>query len=178
MARINLESARLPSASQDLLVQVQRTFGMTPNMFTVVGNSPAALKAMWGFFGALGSGTLDKGLTEQIAITIANRNGCEYCLAAHTALGTQAGVSAQALAQAKTGASQDARTAAALRFALKMVNERAHIGDSDIRNLRDAGYDDGQIVEIVAHVALNLFTNYLNVAFNVPVDFPHVALAA
>jgi len=74
------------------------------------------------------------------------------------------------------GESADARTAAALRFALKLVNERGQVSDADVQALRQAGFDDEHIVEILAHVALNLFTNYVNVAFDVPVDFAPVKL--
>lgn len=109
---------------------------------------------------------------------MADRNACNYCLAAHTALGRKAGVSAADMAAAQAGESSDPRTAAALRFALKLVEDRGQIGEADVRALRDVGFDDQHIVEILAHVALNLFTNYVNVAFDVPVDFPSVRLRA
>jgi uncharacterized peroxidase-related enzyme len=145
-------------------------------MFKTVAHSPAALKSMWGSFGALGGGVIDAKLGEQIAVAVADRNSCEYCLAAHTALGRKAGVSAQDMAAAQMGESSDPRTAAALRFALKLVNDRGQVNDSDVQALRDVGFGDEHIVEILAHVALNLFTNYVNVAFAVPVDFPAVKL--
>lgn len=159
-----------------VLEQINGAFGVIPNMFRAVANSPAALRSMWGSFGALGGGTLGARLGEQIAVAIADRNGCEYCLAAHTALGRKAGASAQEMAAAQAGESSDPKTAAALRFALAVVENRAHLQDADVAGLRAAGFSDGEIVEIMAHVALNLFTNYVNVAFQVPVDFPGVKL--
>lgn len=176
MPRVNIESHSAPSASQPLLAQIHQAFGAMPNMFKAVANSPAALQSMWGAFGALGKGTLGARLGEQIAVAIANRNRCEYCLAAHTVLGQNAGASAAEMAAAQVGESADARTAAALAFALKVVEQRAQVGDADVAQLRQAGFGDEQIVEIMAHVALNLFTNYINVALDVPVDFPKVAL--
>lgn len=176
MPRVNLQTQLQPTASQPLLSQVQQAFGMTPNMFKAVGNSPAALQAMWGFFGALGGGTLGAQLGEQIAVAVANRNACEYCLAAHTVLGKQAGATAEQMAAAQVGRSDHPRTAAALAFALKVVENRAQITDADVANLHEVGFNDEQVVEILAHVALNLFTNYVNVAFEVPVDFPRVVL--
>jgi len=161
---------------QALLGQVHAAFGATPAMFRAVANSPAALQSMWGAFGALGGGGLSPLLGEQIAVAIANRNACEYCLAAHTALGRKAGASGEQMAAAQIGQSSDPATTAALDFALKVVEQRAQIADADVQALRAAGFDDEQIVEILAHVALNLFTNYVNVAFDVPVDFPKVAL--
>lgn len=165
-----------PAASRALLDAVNGAFGATPNMFRAVANSPAALQAMWGFFGALGGGTIPPKLGEQIAVAVADRTACEYCLAAHTALGRKAGATPAEMSAAQGGESADPATAAALRFALKLVEQRGQVADSDVAALRAAGFSDGQVVEILAHVALNLFTNYVNVAFAVPVDFPGVKL--
>ena len=176
MSRVNIQTHLVPAASQSLLAQIQQAFGATPNMFKAVANSPAALQSMWSAFGALGNGTLGAKLGEQVAVAIANRNRCEYCLAAHTALGLKAGASSAEMSAAQLGQSGDARTATALAFALKIVDQRAQITDADIASLREADFDDEQIVELMAHVALNLFTNYINVALGIPVDFPKIAL--
>lgn len=177
MTRVNLVTpGDATVAAAAVLNQINGVFGVTPNMFRAVANSPAALNSMWGSFGALGSGTLGARLGEQIAVAVAERNACHYCLAAHTALGKNAGLSADELGEAQAGRSSDPKTAAALAFALKLVDGRGQVSDADVRALRDAGFDDGAIVEILAHVALNLFTNYVNVAFDVPVDFPAVRL--
>lgn len=161
---------------QALLAQVQAAFGATPNMFRAVAHSPAALRSMWGAFGALGSGVIPAKLGEQIAVAVADRNACEYCLAAHTALGRKAGASAEEMAAAQAGVSSDGKTAVALQFALKLVDARGQVDGADVGRMREAGYTDEEIVEVLAHVALNLFTNYVNVAFDVPVDFPSVKL--
>jgi len=179
MSRIALVNpADTTGERAELLNQIQGAFGATPNMFKTVANSTAALKSMWGSFGALGGGVIDAKLGEQIAVAIADRNDCEYCLAAHTALGRKAGATAQEMTAAQAGVSDDPKTAAALRFALAVVNNRAKIDDAQVQDLRSAGFGDQEIVEILAHVALNLFTNYVNVAFQVPVDFPGVKLRA
>lgn len=179
MSRIELVNpATAQGASGELLQDIKGAFGMVPNMFRGVANSPAALASMWGAFGALGGGTIGARLGEQIAVAIADRNACHYCLAAHTALGRKAGATAEDMAQAQAGQSADPRTAAALRFALAVVDQRGHVDASEVQTLRNAGFDDGGIVEIMAHVALNLFTNYVNVAFEVPLDFPGVKLRA
>lgn len=170
------DTAAAPAAA--LLDRIHAAFGATPNMFRAVANSPAALASMWGAFGALGAGTLGAKLGEQIAVAIADINDCEYCLAAHTVLGRKAGAGAAEMAAAQAGRSDDPKTAAALQFATNVVRRRARVDAAEVDALRAAGFDDGQIMEIMAHVALNLFTNYVNVAFAVPVDFPHVALRA
>lgn len=177
MSRVPLINPASTTANrQAILGSINKAFGATPNMFRAVAHSPAALQSMWGAFGALGSGVLGAKLGEQIAVAIAERNRCEYCLAAHTVLGKGAGVSAEDMSAAQAGRSSDPQTAAALVFALKVVSNRAHLVDEDFAALRAVGFDDEYIVEIVAHVALNIFTNYINVALDVPVDFPKVAL--
>jgi uncharacterized peroxidase-related enzyme len=178
MSRINDKLDHVPAASQPTVAKVRGAFGSVPAMFATVANSPAALASMWGSFGALGAGTLGAKLGEAIAVAVANRNGCEYCLAAHTALGQKAGLSAADLAAAQRGIAQDPRTQAALTFAIKLVDARGQVSAADVQALKAAGFDDGQVVEVIAHVALNLYTNYVNIALDVPVDFPRVALAA
>ena len=179
MSRIDLvTNDNASAAAQPVLAQIHAAFGATPNMFRAVANSPAALASMWGAFGALGSGTLDAKLGEQIAVAIADQNDCHYCLAAHTALGRKAGASSEEMAAAQAGQSHDPKTAAALHFAVTVVRQRAKITAADVGALRTAGFADGEIMEIMAHVALNLFTNYVNVAFDLPLDFPQVKLRA
>ncbi len=155
---------------------IHAAFGATPAMFRAVANSPAALNSMWGSFAALGGGAIGARLGEQIAVAIANRNACNYCLAAHTALGMKAGMSAEVMAAAQAGESSEPKTRAALQFALKLVEQRGQVDAADVENVRKAGFNDEEIVEILAHVALNLFTNYVNIALEVPVDFPTVRL--
>ena len=177
MSRVTLIDPAQTSADRaSVLSQIGQAFGTVPNMFRAVAHSPAALRSMWGSFGALGGGTLPARLGEQIAVAVADRNRCEYCLAAHIALGRKAGASAEEMAAAQAGQSADPKTAAALHFALQLVEQRGQVSDEDVRRLREAGFSDEGIVEIVAHVALNLFTNYINVALGVPVDFPRVTL--
>lgn len=171
-----IDPATSSSAVKPTLDRINGAFGVVPNMFKAVANSPAALASMWGAFGALSGGKLGSRLGEEIAVAIANINGCEYCLAAHTALGRKAGASSEEIAAAQVGQSADPRTQAALTFALKVVKNRAAIAQSDVEILKSAGFDDEGVVEIIAHIALNLFTNYVNVALDVPVDFPGVKL--
>jgi uncharacterized peroxidase-related enzyme len=177
MNRVPLIDRNATTADRkSVLDEIQGAFGATPNMFRAVANSPAALRSMWSAFGALGGGVIAPKLGEQIAVAVADRNACEYCLAAHTALGRKAGASAEEMKHAQAGESADAKTQAALRFALKLVKERGQVGEAYLQSLRGVGFGDEEIVEILGHVALNLFTNYVNVAFAVPVDFPSVKL--
>lgn len=156
------------------LGRIDGAFGTVPNMFRAVANSPAALQSMWGAFGAFSTGSLGAALTEQIAVAVAERNRCRYCLAAHTALGANAGLAAHELASAQRARSEDPRTQALLEFAKELLERRGDVDPKSVQELRDHGWSDEQIVETIAQVALNLFTNYINIALDVPVDFPEV----
>jgi uncharacterized peroxidase-related enzyme len=159
MSHVNLVNINDTTPNrQAVLEQIKGAFGVVPNMFKAVANSSAALNSMWGSFGALGGGVIGAKLGEQIAVAVANRNHCEYCLAAHTVLGQKAGASAEEMSAAQAGQSSDPKTAVALRFALKLVEHRGQVTEADVNELRIAGFDDQHIVEILAHVALNLFT--------------------
>ncbi|MBH0777762.1 carboxymuconolactone decarboxylase family protein [Nocardia bovistercoris] len=171
-----VERETAPAAVADLFETIHAAFGTVPAMFRAVANSPAALASMWASFSAFGGGELGPALSEQIAVAVADRNSCEYCLAAHTALGRKAGVSGAAMLAAQEGRSEDPRTEALLGFALKLVDQRGHVTPTDVEALRAQGYGDAQIVEVIGQVALNLFTNYINVALAVPVDFLPVRL--
>ena len=152
------------------------TFHTVPNMFLAVANSPAELNFMWGGFNALGKGVLGAQLVEKVAVAIAKRNNCDYCLELHTNLGKKTGATIEELLDAQLGRSDDPKTQAALIFALKVVDKRAQVSDLDVQELKYAGFDDEGVVEIIAHVALNMFTNYVNVALQVPVDMPNTRL--
>lgn len=177
MSYINLKSPQEATGPhKKIFEQIEKGFGKVPNMFLAIGNSPAALESMWSSFGALSKGKLGARLGEKIAVLVADINRCEYCLAAHTVLGQGAGNSAAEMTAAQAGESSDPRTQAALNFAARLVRVRGQVSKSDIADVKAAGFSDEEIAEILAHVALNTFTNYTNVAFDVPVDFPAVPL--
>jgi uncharacterized peroxidase-related enzyme len=163
--------------SKDLFNAIQSKLGMVPNMMRTLGNSPAALNGYLSFNAALGEGALGGKLGELIAITVANANSCEYCNAAHSFIGEKlVHIEPNALADAREGRSADSKIQAALTFSRTIVQKRGLVNDADINTLKDAGYNEAAITEIIAHVALNIFTNYFNNAVKVTVDFPEVEL--
>jgi len=183
MPRIDIPATidAAPEASRPLLDQVSKQLGGAPNLFRLAALSPAALEGYLGMFGALGKGRLPAATRERIALAVAQFNGCGYCLSAHTYLGANlAKLSAEEIAANRGGRSTDARADAAVRFAVRVLETRGRVADADVGALRKSGYDDGQIVEIVQHVALNVWTNYLNEVAQTDIDFPVVetALAA
>lgn len=164
-----------PAASRPLLEAVKKQLGSAPNLFRLVANSPAALEGHLGMFGALGKGKLAPQTRERIALAIAEINGCGYCLSAHTYLGKNlAKLDDAEIAANRRGTSNDAKADAAVRFAAKVTQARGHIGDGDLAAVRAAGYSDEEIVEIVQHVALNTWTNYINEVAKTDIDFPVV----
>ncbi|MGE6738866.1 carboxymuconolactone decarboxylase family protein [Allorhizobium pseudoryzae] len=168
--------ANAPEASRSLLEQVKSQLGSVPNLFRVVSNSPAALEGYLAMSGALGKGRLPAKTREGIALAVAQINGCGYCLAAHTYIGKNlAKIDDAEIAANRSGRSIDAKVDAAVRFAVKVAVERGHVTREDVSVVKAAGYDDAQIVEIVQHVALNTWTNYINEVAGTEIDFPAVS---
>ncbi len=169
-----------PEAARPLLAAAQRSLGSVPNLFRLVATSPAALEGYLALNGALSKGSLDARTRERIALAVAERNGCGYCLAAHSYIGRNlAKLDEAEIAAARGGRSADAKADAALRFAVQVVETRGHATEADLAAARAAGLTDAQLVEIVLHVALNTLTNYVNETFGTEVDFPAApALAA
>ncbi len=161
-----------------LLDGVQSKFGMTPNLMRTLANSPSALKGYLDFNQALAGGVLDPKLREQISIATAEANHCEYCLSAHIGMGKKAGLNDAELSAARQSASPDTKANAALRFAHEITLKRGEVTDADVEAVKQAGFNEAEIVEIVANVALNIFTNYFNHVARTEVDFPKVALSA
>lgn len=175
MSRISTPATieEAPAASRPLLDGVKKMLGSVPNMFRLVAVSPAALEGHLGMFGALGKGELPAPTRERIALAVAEINGCSYCLSAHTYLGKNlAKLDDAEMTANRNGASNDPRADAAVKFAAKVARERGHVSEGDLRSVKMAGYSDGQIIEIVQHVALNVWTNYLNEVLKTDVDFP------
>jgi uncharacterized peroxidase-related enzyme len=157
-----------------LFDQVRAKLGMVPNIMRGMANSPAALEGYLAFSGALGQGALSAKLRERLALTVAESNGCSYCLAAHSALGKAVGLTDEEIQDSRGGVSPDRKVEAALRFARQVVEKRGEITDEEVAEVRKAGYGDAEIAEIVANVALNIYTNYFNHVANTEVDFPAV----
>lgn len=179
MPRLNaLDPKETTGKTKELLDGVKAKIGMIPNLMRTFANSPAALEGYLNFSGALSGGLLDAKLREQIALTVADANSCEYCLSAHTAIGKLVGLHENELVASRKASSTDARTNAALMFAHQLVVKRGEVDDADVRTVRAAGFNDGEITEIIANVALNIFTNYFNHVAQTVVDFPKVPLAA
>jgi uncharacterized peroxidase-related enzyme len=158
--------------TRPLLGQVRAKLGFVPNLFRVLANGPVALEGYLNFSAALAGGTLDERIREQIGLAVAESNLCGYCLSAHAFLAQRAGLTLDEIANAIRASAADPKTDAILKLARNIVVQRGEISDSDLQRASAAGLSDGEIIEIVANVALNIFMNYVSHAARLPIDFP------
>lgn len=160
--------------AKELLDAVKGKLGLVPNITRAMANSPAVLEGYLGLNGALGKGSLSAKNREQIALAVGQANQCDYCLAGHSAIGKMVGLTPDQILDSRRGTAIDPKSDAVIRFARKLVDERGRVSDADVAEVRAAGLDDGAIAEVVANVALNIFTNYFNHAAETDIDFPKV----
>lgn len=178
MSRFSIPTAdSVPAGSKALIDGVRKQLGSVPNLFRLIALSPAALQGYLGLNGALAK-TLDAKTRERIAISIAQANGCDYCLSAHTFLGVElAKLTTDDARLAREGSSTDPKAAVAVRFARRVSEARGKISEADLATVRKAGYTDAEIIEIVALVAVNFLTNIINNVAETDIDFPVVNVA-
>lgn len=170
---LNVE--RVPAASRVLLAKAVERLGTIPNLYRIVANSPATLEALIAFYDALEKGELDPLTRERIALAVAEINGCDYCLSAQTYRVRQRHLLDDVEITAnRNGASNDIHANAAVRFAAKLARGRGNVTDADFEAVKDSGYSDAEIVEIIANVAVNIFTGTANSALQTDIDFPRI----
>jgi uncharacterized peroxidase-related enzyme len=176
MSRIQpINPATATGKAKDLLDAVKDKLGLVPNMTKVMASSPAVLESYLSFSGALAGGLLDAKTREQLALLTAQQNHCDYCLSAHTAIGKMVGLNREQIVASREGVGSSPKTTAALTFARRVLDTKGQIAETDLAEARSAGFSDGEVAEIIAHVALNVFTNYFNIATDVDIDFPRVS---
>jgi uncharacterized peroxidase-related enzyme len=176
MARITIPSLdSAPEKARPALDKVKGMFGSVPNLFRILANSPAALEGYLALSSALAGGSFDLATRERIALAVAEVNGCTYCLSAHSYIGTHmARMSERDLALARDGRAEDGRADAAVKLAVAIARGRGRVGAEEIAAAREAGLSEAAVLEVLAHVALNVLTNYVNIALETEVDFPVV----
>ena len=177
MARVAvIDPQTATGEAKQLLDAVQSALGMVPNFIRVLANSPAALNAFLGLHGIAGAGVLDPLTRERIALAVAEQNACQYCVSAHTAIGRKVGLDSEEMLADRLGRSADAKAEAALTFARALVEQTGQVNTAEFDAVRAAGHSDGEVVEIITHVAMNIFTNLLGKATQVEIDFPKIDL--
>ena len=177
MSRITFVTKDTADTDQTALLDaIQGKLGMVPNFLAVLAHSPEALKAFLGLHGIAEAGHLDPQTRERIALAIAQDNACQYCVSAHTAIGRKAGLTDAEIEANRAGTSQDAKAAAAVVFAKALNDNFGDVTLAELSAVRDAGYGDAEIVEIIVHVGMNILTNLIGRASQVDIDFPKVSL--
>jgi uncharacterized peroxidase-related enzyme len=172
-----VEPNQIGKELQEMFERGRPALQAIPNFLRILANSPAAALAFLRAEGALAQGRLSGRQREQIALAVAEINGSKYCLLAHAAAGGNAGLSAEEIQSARRAAAPDAKAARMLRFTQSLVLQRGEISDDDLCALRQAGFSDAEVVEIVANIALNIFTNYLNILSKTQADSPAASTA-
>lgn len=159
--------------TKELLEAVKSKLGKVPNMAGAMAHSPALLEGYLAFSGALGSGKLSPELREFIALAVAEKNGCAYCLSAHTTIGSKMlGINEATLLKSRTEENIDDRTDAALRFVRAIVDKKGRVSDDEVAEIKAAGFSEEEIAEISGNVSLNFLTNYFNELAVIEIDFP------
>ena len=169
---------QLSDESKEMLSQVKQKMGKVPNVLRIMAQSPAALKAYLSFSQALESGHFSGRDKELIALAVSQVNACNYCLAAHTAAAKGAGADDETVRRARLGEAEDPRMHAALAFARAVAKRQGWADDDDLRRARDAGLSEAEILELIAHVAFNVLTNYTNHVAETDLDFEEVQPAS
>lgn len=162
---LSLEQA--PAGSRIALEGIQKGLGFIPNAFRTLAHSPAALNGYLGLAQALGKSSLSAAEREVVALATSQINGCDYCLAAHSYFATKAGLSDEAISQARNGT-----LSAVATLAQQITESRGQLSDAQITAAREAGLTDSKIVEVLAQVTLLTLTNYLNNVATTDIDFP------
>jgi uncharacterized peroxidase-related enzyme len=176
---------RIPPLSPDgaddeqrrLLADTQQRLGRVPNLYAAMAHSPAALRGYLGLRDALSGGALGAVERELLALLVAQDNDCEYCVSAHTFRGGRMRISDEDLLRARQADSPDPHTRAVLRLARSVLARRGRVADAELAEARAAGVTDAEVLEVVAHVALNALSNYVNHVARPPLDFPRVSTA-
>ena len=174
MSRFPIPASRddAPEASHAILDAVAGRLGFVPNLHRLLSMSPAVLAAYSGLEATL-STTLDATTRHGISLAVSEANDCAYCLSAHTFLAATAGaMTPEEIALNTKGCSGDPRRDAALVFSRAVVATRGKVADDDLAAVREAGFTDAQIVEIVALSAQVVLTNFMNNVANSDLDFP------
>lgn len=158
--------------ARELLDATRRQLGRVPNLYAAMAHSPVALQAYLAFRGALQQGVLDLQMRERVALLVAQLNDCDYCVAAHTFRGGKIGMSADDLMATRRADSADAKTAAALRLVKALMRHDEAAAETALTEAWQAGWNEAEVGELVAHLALNVFSNTFKQMAEPPLDFP------
>lgn len=179
MSRIRkVELEKATGTQKEILESIKKKIGKVPNIYAGLAQSPVALQAYVSFGDHLQKGSLDAKTRETVALAVAQYNGCDYCLSAHSFVGSKMlGMTEKEIMNIRKGHATDPKIQSLLDFVFIVVDKRANITDLDYRKIREAGYSEGEVIEIIANVVQTIFTNYFNHVAQTEIDFPVVSAA-
>ena len=159
--------------TKELVNAVEKKLGVVPNIFLTMGKAPAVLQGYLQFSESLSEGKLCPQLREKIALATAGKNNCDYCASAHTFLGQKVGIDKEELKKNLESRSDDPKSEAVLRFVHNVLENKGRV--DSIQTLIEVGLSEEEIVEVIGHIGMNIFTNYFNNVINTEIDFPIVS---
>ncbi len=175
----NLKPIDLSSADAGIaasLAAVKAKLGSVPNMFLTLANTPVALNGYLQLSAATATGKLNAKQREAIALVVGQKNACGYCLAAHSVIGDMVGLSAVDIVSARKGVAGNPRDTALISLAADITEKRGNLSAVEVAGYKAKGLSDADILEVIANVALNILTNYVNHIAATEIDFPVVEL--
>lgn len=163
--------ASAPEKSKPALEQLQKAFGVLPNLPAVIANSPKLINSLVGLFGQVHSPGLSEVENQIVLLTDAVTNSSAYAVAFHTALALQQGVNAEeATAIRERRVPEDPRFAALSILAKTLIVKRGHLSEQELDAFLAAGFTKEQILEVIAVVAASTITNYAGTIANPPLE--------
>lgn len=162
-----------PAAARPHLESLTQRVGRLSRFYATLAHAPAALDGFLLLKGALEQGSLAPPLRERLAVRVAALHGCDYCLRAHAAALKRQGVDVDEVLAAREGASTEPRAQAILRLTDALVAADARgLAPETVAEARAAGVTDAELLEAAAHVALNTFSNLVNLLAQTELDVP------
>ncbi|WP_438871708.1 carboxymuconolactone decarboxylase family protein [Pedobacter panaciterrae] len=158
--------------SQQMFDQIQSSLGKVPNLYATIGYSESALRGFLAFDSAMATSVFSPKEKEAIALVVSQANSCDYCLAAHTMLARKNGFEKQDILEIRKGKISDPKINALLELARTITVDKGQFGDEALDAFFQVGYDHAALIELIALIALRVFTNYVYAATNIPIDFP------
>lgn len=164
---------QVSASSQAQFDNLQKAIGFVPNLYATIAYSENGLAKYVAYQGAKTS--LSNKEKEAVNLVVSEINACRYCLSAHTVIGGLNGFSADEILDLRAGHSADARLDALVKLAAAVTENRGHVAPEILDAFFAAGYDKGNLVDVVLQVSDKVAMNYLHNLTEVPIDFPIAA---
>jgi len=160
-----------PAESRPVMEAVEQKYGFLPNLIGVLATSPAAAEAYTSIDKALGKAALDPIEQQVVFLTVSAKNGCDYCVAAHSTIAMGAKMPDEVLSALRDGDEiPDSKLQVLARFAVAMRDHQGWVPDNELRAFADAGYSERHVLDVIAILAMKTLSNYSNHLAGTPLD--------